>query len=179
MRFITKAGDEIASGSRKRSRWYWEPPDWDGRPDNRVEFIMLAPPLDFDRVLKKRLKEPIPPSKGFARNNDGSVLLDDKRAPVQLQNFNDVEYIRATEDFNRMLMTGFIWESISRDNDFGEVPEEPKNDSDVDDWRIFYKKVWDTFIDAGFTLGDMMKVQKEVMALQGLSEEEVDLIKNE
>lgn len=178
MRFKTEAGKP--AGGVKRAVWYWESPAYCESGDRKdlVKFILRAPGIDFDRVLNKRLAEPIPPTKGFSKNKDGSFALDGNGAPIPLKNYDDPNYKSERSLYERLVMAGWIWEAIRSDNDFEDVPQEPESENDTAAWKQFYGLVWDAFRESGFTLGDLAKLQREVMKLSGIAESDIDLAKN-
>ena len=140
-----------------------------GKEDSLV-LTVYALPLGFEERAEGYFPSPVPPRQ-FVKGPGGRVLRDPKHKNVLLEpNEDDPGYAAEARKVSRMQMVVWLYESIKRGNvEF--VTAEPDSNAPTGAWTVFYEAIYGELVKAGFTIGDLNLLFKEVSSISNLSDD--------
>jgi len=144
------------------------------RESGNIELEITALPPSYMEAIGKALPEPVAPLQKIpARNpSNGKFLIDQTTgAKIFPPNINDPMYLKNLMEHQNLTTVAIVHYAIKDDENVSFETEA--------DGKQFYIDVRDELESFGFNMGDLAQLVKEVIALTGLSEEELDEAKDD
>jgi len=137
------------------------------RDEENIEITITALPPSYMDLLAEQLPEPVPPKEKVpARDEKGSWLRDQTGARVYPPNLNDLVYRKALGE-HQTLTTIALAHFAMKDDPNVSFDSDGKG-------KQFYLDIRQEMEDFGLNMGDIALLVKRVIALTGLSEEDIE-----
>jgi hypothetical protein len=139
------------------------------RASGPIEITITALALGTEGKPRELFPSPVPPTIVLTTKNGRAIIGPDGRV-VKEANYEDYDYLTIASRAANLQMTYLVYQCIKDD----EQLEFSTRIEDCKDEKEFYSKLYDEFAAAGFTLGDIRIIQKEILALSNIDAEAIE-----
>ncbi len=139
------------------------------RNDGEIELTITALALGTEGKPRELFPSPLPPSELVMDKKGRAVRGQDGRM-VKEENYDDPDYLTAAARAGMLQMIYLVYQCVKDDDqlEFDTRREDCKDDKE------FYSKLYEEFSAAGFTLGDIRIIQREILALSNIDAEKIE-----
>jgi len=133
-----------------------------------IEINVVALPLGTEGKPRELFPSPPVPTEIVMKGK--RAVLDPNGKIMREPNYDDPEFVKQATKASRLQMVYLVYHSIKDDPNLEFATKEEDCASEQD----FYLKIYDELSEAGFTVGDIGLIQKEILKISNIDAEAIE-----